>query len=139
MRKFLVPLYVFSSLLVGCVTPVFVGETVVKAGSATVYSSLDPRRGEVVFPGIYSSLVTEAEVSIDGQFVGTVMNGAWIPVYVATLGSHHVAAKVYLVTRGRRMDYIGCFSREIHVSPYHRTSGTFGYWWRVDIYPSPHC
>lgn len=128
-------------LVAGCagVQPIFVGETVVKSGNATIYSSLDPRLGEVVFPGLYTSLVAEAEVSVDGRHVGTVRSGGWIPVYVSTLGRHHVMARVYLVQRGTRADYIGCFSREIGVSPYHRGSNTPGFWWRVDIYPSPHC
>ena len=126
-------------ILAGCAGPVFVGETVVQRNGATVYSSLDPRLGEVVFPGLYSSLVTEADVSIDGQHVGTVRSGAWLPVYVSTLGRHHVNAKVFLVQAGQRADYIGCFSREIHVSPYYRNSSKYGFWWRVDVYPSPHC
>jgi hypothetical protein len=39
-----------------------------------------------------------------------------------------VAAKVQLVQHGTRADSIGGFSRESHMSPYYRSSATFGFW-----------
>lgn len=127
-------------LAAGCaIHPVIVSETVIRHDGRTVYSTLNPRLGEIVFPGLWSQVTAEVDVTIDGKRVGTIRPGGWIPVEVGTLGRHHVVATAYLVQGGRRADRIGCFSREFEVSPYYRTSNTHGFWWRVDVTPSPHC
>ncbi len=134
-------LVLFLAGFFGCAAPqvAWVHETTVRSGDgSTIYSSLSPRRGEIFFPW-YPSTVVDADVYIDGVFVGAMSGGGRITVGVERLGIHTVNARVYLVERGRRADYIGCYSGQVNVTPYYRTSQSIGMWWRVDIYPSPYC
>jgi len=142
-RMLLYMVVVFS--LVGCRRPIFIEyvrppEFSVQRDNATITSTIDPRYGEIFFSGLYTPLVTEAEVRIDGLRVGTFRSGDLPLVATTSLGRHVLDADVYLLIRGERTDRIGCFRRNFEVSAYYRTNDKAGFWWRVDIgSPSPSC
>ena len=136
--------YMMIVSLGGCGKPLFI-ETVtsefsVQQGNATIASTADPRVGQIMFSGLYTPLVTEAEVSIDGIRVGTFRSGGMPLVASTSLGRHTVSAEVYLLIRDQRSQRIGCYRRQFEVSPYYRTNDRPGFWWLVEIgSPSPYC
>lgn len=130
----------------GCTNIMFPPEVTVRAGpSKTVYSSLDPKLGQIIFSGLHTRLATEADVEIDGKRVGTFRSGAWLPVSLEALGRHMLNAQVHLLQcdysgNCRRSGDIGCFRHEFEVSPFSRTNQLPGFWWRQEIgSPSPNC
>ena len=143
--QFLVFNIITIVLFTGCGgKPLFI-ETVTsefstQRGDATIASTIDPRIGQIVFSGLYTPLVTEAEVSIDGIRVGTFRSGGMPLVASTSLGRHVISAEVYLLIRGERHKRIGCYRRQFEVSPYNRTNDRPGFWWVVEIgSPSPNC
>ncbi len=128
-------------IFAGCAAPQIVwrGETTVRGSEGSViYSNLNVRRGEIVYRGL-PSVASIVEVSLDGRRIGDIHSGGWMEWTTDTIGRHFIEGIVYLVERNRVTNRIGCFRQEFDVSPYYRTSGNFGLWWRVDIYSSPHC
>ena len=137
----LVLLYMLTA---GCGKPLFI-ETVTREfstrqGDATIASTIDPRIGEIIFSGLYTPLVSEADVSVDNIPVGTFRSGGMPLIASASLGRHTVSAEVYLLIRGERARRIGCYRQQFEVSVYYRTNERPGFWWLVEIgSPSPYC
>ena len=109
-------------------------ETTIHAAGSTLYSSIDPHNGEIFYHGPNPQLRTRAQITVDGQDIGSLGDNSWMPVKLSRFGRHTISALIYLKLNGKE-EQVGCYREEFSVDPLNgRSSDTPGSFWRVVIY-----